>query len=405
MTSPTVFVSYSHKDEKWKNRLVEHMGILSKQGLLELWDDRRINAGQDWYQEIQKTMDAASLGILLISANSLTSDFILREEVQRLLERKDKEGLPILPIIISPCDWQAVPWLRRMQLRPRDGRPLSSGRKHQIDADLANVAKEVRELLNSSIQPPHPQELALGPSDKPSTSASLMVSTQKASIEVTIDKDFNAYSEREQAELLHAIAKFLAIAGDVRVTSRRPGSVKLVLELETEQAERLYWAMKAGEFAEFGVADARLIDPSAAIPGGTQADAVVTEDVKVGKRVVQGTERVSGQVRKEEARGKRVPSPTFESPVRIIGSRELHQNLPGILRELERKEVRYVLVVHGKPRAVLIGAEPYLDDILAGKHPKEALVGLQLSALMGSDADALSLEDLEKLLDRQASGQ
>ena len=56
-----------------------------------------------------------------------------------------------------------------------------------------------------------------------------------------------------------------------------------------------------------------------------------------------------------------------DSPVRIIGSRELHQNLPGILRELEQKNVRYVLTVHGKPRAVLVGAEPYLNMVLDGK--------------------------------------
>ena len=37
------------------------------------------------------------------------------------------------------------------------------------------------------------------------------------------------------------------------------------------------------------------------------------------------------------------------SPVRIIGSRELHQNLPGILRELENDKARFVLTVHGKP--------------------------------------------------------
>ena len=80
-----------------------------------------------------------------------------------------------------------------------------------------------------------------------------------------------------------------------------------------------------------------------------------------------------------------------ESPVRIIGSRELHQNLPGILRELEGDKVRYVLTVHGKPRAVLIGAEPYLNLILDGKRPSEALVGLQLTALLGGNLDSHSL--------------
>jgi prevent-host-death family protein len=88
-----------------------------------------------------------------------------------------------------------------------------------------------------------------------------------------------------------------------------------------------------------------------------------------------------------------------ESPVRIIGSRELHQNLPGILRELENARVRYVLTVHGKPRAVLVGAEPYLNMVLDGNGPSEALVGLQLSALLGGELGSMPLEDLEKALD------
>ncbi len=75
-------------------------------------------------------------------------------------------------------------------------------------------------------------------------------------------------------------------------------------------------------------------------------------------------------------------------PVRIIGSRELHQNLPAILNELEQDEVRYVLTVHGKPRAVLVGAEPYLNMVQGNRSPSEALVGLQLSALLGHDLQA-----------------
>jgi prevent-host-death family protein len=88
-----------------------------------------------------------------------------------------------------------------------------------------------------------------------------------------------------------------------------------------------------------------------------------------------------------------------ESPVRIIGSRELHQNLPGILRDLEDGTVRYVLTVHGKPRAVLVGAGPYLDMLSDAKGSSEMLVGLQLSALLGDRLDAVPLDDIEKALD------
>ena len=92
---------------------------------------------------------------------------------------------------------------------------------------------------------------------------------------------------------------------------------------------------------------------------------------------------------------------SVESPVRIIGSRELHQNLPAILRELEKADVRYVLTVHGKPKAVLVGAEPYLNMVLERKSPSEALVGLQLSALLGGGLMAADLDHIEQSLDNK----
>jgi prevent-host-death family protein len=90
---------------------------------------------------------------------------------------------------------------------------------------------------------------------------------------------------------------------------------------------------------------------------------------------------------------------SVDSPVRIIGSRELHQNLPAILRELEKSDVRYVLTVHGKPKAVLVGAEPYLNIVSDRKTPSEALVGLQLSALLGNGLKASDLDEFEQALD------
>jgi prevent-host-death family protein len=91
-----------------------------------------------------------------------------------------------------------------------------------------------------------------------------------------------------------------------------------------------------------------------------------------------------------------------DSPVRIVGSRELHQNLPDILRELENDSVRYVLTVHGRPRAVLIGAEPFLSMITNGRRPSEAIVSLQLSALLGGTLDAVMLDDLEKAFEKRS---
>jgi tetratricopeptide (TPR) repeat protein len=147
MTMPTVFISYSHKDEDWKDRLVTHLGVLQQEGLLDLWDDRRIGAGEDWYLEIQEAMDSASVAVLMVSADFLTSNFILSEEVPRLLKRRDEEGMRIFPVIIRPCAWKQVKWLTQMNLRPKDGKPISRGDGYQIDTDMAAIANEIADII------------------------------------------------------------------------------------------------------------------------------------------------------------------------------------------------------------------------------------------------------------------
>lgn len=134
---PTVFVSYSHADEAWKDRLVRHLRVLEPEGILEVWDDRRIAPGSNWLPEIQQAMDRALAAVLLISADFLTSGFILGTEVPRLLERRASEGLLVIPVIVRPCAWQAVRWLSPIQCRPKDGKPLSGGTKHKAEEALA----------------------------------------------------------------------------------------------------------------------------------------------------------------------------------------------------------------------------------------------------------------------------
>ncbi|MCP5103547.1 MAG: toll/interleukin-1 receptor domain-containing protein [bacterium] len=77
----TVFISYSHKDEAWKERVVKHLDVLKMQGNIDAWDDRRIKAGEKWFQEIEKTLKEADAAVLLISPDFLTSAFILNQEV------------------------------------------------------------------------------------------------------------------------------------------------------------------------------------------------------------------------------------------------------------------------------------------------------------------------------------
>ena len=147
---PKIFVSYSHQDEPWKERIVKHLRVLAPEGL-EVWDDRQIAAGADWEPEITQAITGCDLALLLISADFLTSRFILGQEVPPLLQRRQEQGVRVIPVILSPCAWTRVPWLRSIQARPKDGKPLSGMSQHEADAALAHLAGEVADLLLTPI--------------------------------------------------------------------------------------------------------------------------------------------------------------------------------------------------------------------------------------------------------------
>lgn len=154
MINDTIFISYSHKDESFKDKLVTQLGVLQKEGLLDIWEDRCIEAGEDWYKKIEEAIQVASVAILLVSADFLTSKFILGEEMPRVLKKSKEEGLVIFPVIIKPCPWKQVGWLARMNLRPKDGRPISGGNDYQIDTDMASIAEEIAAIMPKEPEKP-----------------------------------------------------------------------------------------------------------------------------------------------------------------------------------------------------------------------------------------------------------
>jgi hypothetical protein len=67
--------------------------------------------------------------------------------------------------------------------------------------------------------------------------------------------------------------------------------------------------------------------------------------------------------------------------VRFIGSRELHRDLPKVLKSLEDPTTRCVLTIHSKPKAVLLGADAFLA-LVRGLSQEDRLLALQLGALV-----------------------
>ena len=125
MNKPTVFISYSHKDETWKDRLRPHLGVLEKEGRITIWDDRQIEPTDEWYDEIKRIMAKAAVAVCLISSDYLNSEFCTKEEIPYLLERRERDGMVLFLVLLRPCAWKTVSWLKPLQMLPRDGQTVA----------------------------------------------------------------------------------------------------------------------------------------------------------------------------------------------------------------------------------------------------------------------------------------
>jgi len=164
-TISTVFISYSHKDGAWKDWLLPHLGMLERQGRITVWHDRQIDTGGKWYPEIFQAMARARVAICLISADYLASEFCTREEIPYLLDRCEKGGMVLIPLLVRPCLWDTVPWLSETQMIPRDGKSVAEDFKGYEDGVFAQVARKVYQVIGE----PTPQDVV----DESAASAAL----------------------------------------------------------------------------------------------------------------------------------------------------------------------------------------------------------------------------------------
>jgi len=158
-TKPTVFISYSHKDEPWKDRFIPQLRALEQAGRIVVWDDRQIDGGDKWYPEIIKAMEEASVAVCIISADYLASGFCVKEEVPFLLQRCERDGMIFIPLLLRPCAWKAFEWLKEIQMLPRDGKNVLvdfRGIEDAVFADVANLILQIVDNPSTYTPPPAP---------------------------------------------------------------------------------------------------------------------------------------------------------------------------------------------------------------------------------------------------------
>jgi hypothetical protein len=149
-----VFMSYSHKDEELRDQLEVQLAMLKREGLVEVWHDRRMLAGDrlDW--TIDKNLNEADIILLLLSPDFLASDYCYKMEKATALQRAQNGEARLISVVLRPCDWKHTD-LPNYVMTPKDAKPITTWPNR--DEAFLDVVQEIRRAIAKLPNPPASQ--------------------------------------------------------------------------------------------------------------------------------------------------------------------------------------------------------------------------------------------------------
>ena len=141
------FVSYSHKDLEYLKELRSALAPLMRLQKLQLWDDRDIDAGDEWEKVIFQQLEEADIVLCLVSADFVASDFCYKKEFGAALDAHRKGEKTIVPVMLRKTDWQDLP-LAEIQGTPGEWITLAKDK----DEAWTKVSESLRPAIDKAKQ-------------------------------------------------------------------------------------------------------------------------------------------------------------------------------------------------------------------------------------------------------------
>ena len=140
-----VFISYSHKDQIFREELEIHLSNLKRQNIISSWYDGNISPGSEWEPQIMDHLTSAQIILLLISADFIHSDFCYSIEMKQAIDRHNVGEARIIPILLRPTDWQGAPF-DKLQMLPTGAKAVTKWRRR--DDAFPDIVQGIRASIH-----------------------------------------------------------------------------------------------------------------------------------------------------------------------------------------------------------------------------------------------------------------
>ena len=153
----TLFLSYAHEDDSFRKDLEKHLASLRREGLVEEWHDRMIEAGQEWDKVIHANLDQSNIILLLISPDFMDSSYCNEVETKRAMQRHEMGVARVIPVLLRPADWEGAPF-SKLQAVPTGARPINEWPDRDaafvdVVGHLRNVCRELAAINGNPANP------------------------------------------------------------------------------------------------------------------------------------------------------------------------------------------------------------------------------------------------------------
>lgn len=142
-----IFFSYSNVDVKLRDELAKHLRGLERKGVITAWHESEISAGKESAKEIEKHLNSASIILLLVSPDYISSDELWQREVTQAMKRHEQKEARVIPVLLRDYHgWEEMPF-GKLQPLPKNGKPITDETWQNQDAAFKDVVQGIQQAV------------------------------------------------------------------------------------------------------------------------------------------------------------------------------------------------------------------------------------------------------------------
>lgn len=144
-----IFISYSHKNIKYKEKLLTSLEALKQSYEIEPWHDGMIDAGGNIDENVKCALKTSDLVLLLITDNYLASYYCMEKELSEAIEREKNNECKVIPVMFQESVLTAELSFFGHNRVPEDGKPIATGFKNQ-SLGCTHAVQMIQRLIDSN---------------------------------------------------------------------------------------------------------------------------------------------------------------------------------------------------------------------------------------------------------------